>query len=143
LEGVTAVAEEQAIRSATETVQSFAAKRRHVPLRLLYVGTAILILLLLATNFAVIVHLRRAVLSDEDGDLKTLSLILAEQAGRTFQSVDLVISSVAERIVADGVTDSASFDQKVASHDIHILLREKISGVQQLAAVILVNREAR
>jgi hypothetical protein len=124
-------------------VQSLATRRRHVPLRLLYVGTAILILLLLATNFAVIVHLRQTALRDEDGNLKTVSLILAEQAERTFQSVDPVISSIAERIAAEGATDSGSFEEKVADCDMHVLLREKISGVQQLDAVILGGHEGK
>jgi hypothetical protein len=143
LEGVTAVAEETPIRPAAKSAESLATKRRYTPQRLLYVGTAILILLLLATNFAVIVHLRTSILRTQEDDLKTLSLILAEQAERTFQSVDLIISSVAETIGAAGVTDNVSFDEKLAGYDIHTLLREKIIGLQQLDAVILVGHEGK
>jgi signal transduction histidine kinase len=143
LEGVTAVAEEKPIRSAAKAAGSLATKRRYTPLRLLYAGTAILILLLLATNFAVIAHLRETALGNEERHLEAVSLILSEQADRAFQHVDLVISSVAEKIVAAGVTDSASFDEKMASQDIHVLLHDKISGVPQLDAVVLVNYEGR
>jgi len=110
---------------------------RPAPLRLLYIGTVLLILTLLATNAAVILHLRNSELSDETGQLENLSLILAEQAERSFNSVDLVISSVTERIEAESVTDSASFDQKMAGHDIYLLLKEKIIGLPELAAVNL------
>ena len=135
------MAEEKTIRSVATSVQSFAAKRRATPLRPLYVGTAILIFLLFAVNLAVVVDLRERELSAEEGQLKALSLILAEQAERSFQSVDLVISSVAQRVAAEGVTDSVSFDEKMASHDTYLLLREKITGVPQLAAVNLFSHD--
>jgi signal transduction histidine kinase len=118
---------------------SLASNRR--PLRLLYAGTALVILVLLATNAAVILHLRASELLDQENQLTNLSLTLAEQAGRSFQSVDLVVSSVAEKIAAEGATDSASFKQKMAGHDIYFLLGEKISGIPQLAAVTVISRE--
>jgi Diguanylate cyclase, GGDEF domain/Cache domain len=114
---------------------------RRVPLRLFYAGIALLILVLLAANAAVLVHFRETDLLHAEDQLKTLSLILAEQAERSFESVDLVISSVGQRVTAEGVTDSVSFDQKMAGHDIYLLLREKMSGVPQLNAVNLFSRE--
>jgi diguanylate cyclase (GGDEF)-like protein len=139
--GTITVAEEKTM--AANPMPSPAAKPRHTPLRLLYVGTALLILVLLGTNTAVIVDLRESALLNEEGQLKTLSLIVAEQADRSFGAVDRVLSSVAERVAADGVTDIASFDEKMAGHDIYILLREKITGVPQLDAVILVSHEGK
>jgi diguanylate cyclase (GGDEF)-like protein len=106
-----------------------------VPLRLIYAGTALLILLLLATNAGVIWHLRQSELRDQTNQLKNLSLILAEQANRTFQSVDLVVASVAAGMAAEGVTDAASFDRIMAGREVHLLLKEKMSGTPQLDAV--------
>jgi signal transduction histidine kinase len=137
------MAGENAIQSAARLMRSLAATRRHVPLRLLYVGAAILMLLLLATDFAVVVHLRETALRDEERHLNAVSLILAEQADRSFQHVDLVISSVAETMAAADVIDSASFTEKMAGQDIHVILQDRIRGVPQLDAVILVNREGR
>ncbi len=112
----------------------------HAPLRVLYTGTVLLILLLLATNAAVIWHLRERELLYEESRLNTLSLILAEQADRSFQSVDLIISSVADGLVAEGVTDGASFDRMTAGRDVHLLLREKMSGTPQLDAINVTTR---
>jgi diguanylate cyclase (GGDEF)-like protein len=109
----------------------------------LYVGTALLILVLLATHAAVILHIRESELLHQEDQLKNLSLILAEQAERTFRSVDLVISSVAEGMAEEGVTDGASFDRKMAGHDIYLLLREKISGLPQLDAVTVISRDGK
>ena len=71
------------------------------PLGLLYAGTALLILVLATTNAAVILHLRETGLVSQEEGVANLSLIMAEQAYRSFQSVDLAISSVAERAVAE------------------------------------------
>jgi diguanylate cyclase (GGDEF)-like protein len=114
---------------------------RAAPLRLLYACTALLIVVLLATNGAVILHLRKSELLEQETQLNNLSLILAEQADRTFQSADLVISSVAETVATEDVTDSASFNQKMAGHNTYLLLREKITGVPQLDAVLLFSRD--
>ena len=112
-----------------------------VPLRLIYAGTALLILLLLATNAGVLWHLRQSELSDQTNQLENLSLILAEQAERTFQSVDLVVTSVAAGMAAEGVTDAASFDRIMVGRDVHLLLREKISGTPQLDAINVTSRD--
>jgi signal transduction histidine kinase len=122
---------------------SLASNPRHAPLRLLYAGMALLILVLLATNAAVILHLRDSELRDQENQLKNLSLTLAEQADRSFQSVDLVISSVVAEIGAEDITDSASFVRKMGGQDTHLLLREKMSGVPQLDAVTVISRDGK
>jgi hypothetical protein len=122
---------------------SFASDLGPASVRLLYICTALLILVLLATNATVILHLRKNELLDQERQMKNLSLTLAEQADRSFQSVDLVISRVGEQIAAAGVTDSGSLLQKMAGRDVHEFLLEKISGVPQLDAVTLINREGK
>jgi diguanylate cyclase (GGDEF)-like protein len=117
-----------------------AATPHPVPVRLLYACATLLVLVLLAADGGTILHLRQSALLAEEGQLRTLSLILAEQADRSFESVDLVISSVAEWVTAEGVIDSDSFDKKMAGHDTFLVLREKITGVPQLDAVNLINQ---
>jgi diguanylate cyclase (GGDEF)-like protein len=113
------------------------------PLRLLYACTALLILVLFATNAAVIWHLRNSELLDQENQLKNLSLILAEQADRTFRSVDLVVSSVATGMAAEGVTDGASFDRIMPSREVHLLLQQKMSGLPQIDALTLISRDGK
>jgi diguanylate cyclase (GGDEF)-like protein len=113
---------------------------RHPSLRVLYMGAALLILVLLAATAAVVWHLRQSQVLYEESRLSTLSLILAEQADRSFQSVDLVISSIAEGLAAKGVIDGASFDRIMVSRDVHLLLREKMSGTPQLDAINVISR---
>jgi signal transduction histidine kinase len=110
---------------------------------LVYAGTALLILVLIATNAAVILHLRTSEMLDEERQLKNLSLILAEQADRSFQSVDLVISSIADEVAKTGASDAASFDRIMSGRAVNLLLREKLSGLQQLDALVLINRDGK
>src|SRR5580704_2244604 len=126
-----------------KTTQLLAEKPRQASLRVLYIGTAVLILVLLAGTATVLLHLRKTEVRDQENQLRNLSLILAEQAERSFESVDLVVLSVAERIAGGGVADEASLDQGMAGHDVYLLLREKISGVPQLAAVTVIDREGK
>src|SRR5580704_14137833 len=97
-------------------------KPRHASLRVLYIGTALLILLLLTATAAVLLHLRKTELLDQEKQLKGLSLILEEQAERSFESVDLIISDVANEMPAEDVIDSVSFNRKLAGHDVYLLL---------------------
>jgi diguanylate cyclase (GGDEF)-like protein len=113
------------------------------PLRLLYAGTALLILILATTNAAVILHLRESELLSQEDQLRNLSGIMGEQADRSFQSVDLVLSSVAERIAAENVKDEAGFEQKAAGYDVHFFLQDKTSGIPQLGALTVISREGK
>jgi signal transduction histidine kinase len=112
------------------------------PLRLLYLGTALLILVLLATNAAVILHLRKSERRNEEAQLANLSLTLAEQADRAFQAADLTVSSVVAE-APDDATDGAAFATRMSGRNVHLLLREKISGVPQLSAVTVIGRDGK
>ena len=116
---------------------------RHAPLRVLCAGTVLLILLLLVTNAAVVLHLRESELVAAENQLKTLSLTLAEQADRAFQSVELVVTSVANGVAGKGVTDGTSFAQNMAGFDTHRILKEKISGIPQLNAITVISSEGK
>jgi signal transduction histidine kinase len=112
-------------------------------LRLLFACTVLVILVVLATNAAVILRLRESELVGEEKQLQNLSLNLAEQASRSFRPVDLVVSSLAKEIEAAGVTDRASFERKMAGHDLHLRLVEEIGGVPQLSAITVIGSDGK
>ncbi|HVH79782.1 MAG TPA: ATP-binding protein [Stellaceae bacterium] len=109
------------------------------PLRLLHIAAGVLVSLLLLAAAVVVMQLREAALADEQRDLANLSLTLAEQADRSFHSVDLVVSSTIDELRRDGVVDAESFIQKTSSYDFYQLLREKMTGIPQLDAVVVEN----
>jgi len=117
-------------------------KPPHDSQRVIFIGTAALILLLFATVAAFAMNLRQRELRDQERQLTTLGKVLVEQAERSFQSVNLVISSVAETAAA-GVTDDASLTQKMIGHEVYLLLRAKIEGTPQIDAVTVFDRQGK
>jgi signal transduction histidine kinase len=113
------------------------------PLRLLYAGAGVLIVLLLVGSALIVTRLRDSALANEERDLRNLSLTLAEQGDRAFHSVDLVISSTADGLLKSGGTDPASFEQKATGYDFHLSLREKITGLSLLDAVVVENSDGK
>jgi PAS domain S-box-containing protein len=71
--------------------------------------------------------------------LNTTAYILAEHCERTFQSVELVQRSVIERMQALGIASSDDLDRLMSGVDAHLMLKDMVSGVPQLDALILVN----
>jgi signal transduction histidine kinase/DNA-binding NarL/FixJ family response regulator/HPt (histidine-containing phosphotransfer) domain-containing protein len=105
----------------------------------LVVGTAILLLIILGTNFAFVMNLREASLKAAEANLARYSLTLAEQVDGSFKSLDLVLSSVGDYIGRRGVTDAASYRQQVTQEDTFLFLKEKISGLPQVDAVTMID----
>jgi signal transduction histidine kinase/ActR/RegA family two-component response regulator len=109
------------------------------PLTVLYACTAAIILVLLVSDAIAISRIREARLATGETNLTSMSMILAEQADRSFQSLDLLLVSVAERIAAEGVVDDATLATRMGGQDVHRLLMEKLSGVPQADAITIIN----
>jgi hypothetical protein len=124
-------------------MKSLGSNSRTPSLSLVYAGAALLILVLLVGSAIVISRLRDAAMLDEARDLKNLSLTLAEQADRSFLSVDLVLSSTIDGLMKDGVSDAALFDRQIRGYDFHQSLREKMTGIPQLDAVVVEDRDGK
>ena len=78
------------------------------PLRLLYAGAGVLIVVLLVGSALIISQLRDRALVDEQRNLRNLSLTMAEQGDRVFQAVDLVILAASHAAAGFGGTARAS-----------------------------------
>jgi Cache domain len=118
----------------------------HANKRFLGAPTAIalaLICIIAGSNLFFLTNLRETTLQQAGEDLARHGLTLAENADRSFRSVDLVLSSVGEYLTRHGAADSASFDAAASDHATHQLLKEKISGLPQLDAITLIDAEGR
>jgi signal transduction histidine kinase len=108
------------------------------PLGRLYLCTALMIVLVLGGTATLIAQMRERDLRREENELRKLSLTLAEEADRSFQTVDLVLTSLIERLRAAGVLDEVSF-VSTGGLETYQLLRDKIDGIPQIDAVVLVD----
>ena len=71
--------------------------------------TLALICTIVGTNLIFLGNLRENTLQTAETDLARYSLTLAENADRSFKSLDLVLSSVGDYLARKGVTDGASY----------------------------------
>ncbi|WP_018262577.1 hybrid sensor histidine kinase/response regulator [Methylobacterium sp. WSM2598] len=112
---------------------------RRLPRRSAFVLTALLpSLLILAAAGGLVLEMRQRALDDAQRELATLNTVLAEDAARTLQSVNLVLQSVIDLYAAEGIATPEEFARLKAGRDTHDLLRGKLAGVPQLDAVTLV-----
>ena len=98
--------------------------------RELILGTALTVAAIVAANTIVLTELRRDTLEDVQSDLLRQSLTLSELAERTIQSVDLVLTSVADTIRADVPANGDL--KKLTDKPFHLFLNEKMTGLPQI-----------
>jgi PAS domain S-box-containing protein len=97
---------------------------------LLFGGLVILVIVGLAFGF--IWHLQNTTIANTKRDLTNLGAALAEQTARTFQSVDLVIDAIDQRLKV------IDFSSRTDSRAVYLMFREKIAGVPQIKQVTFV-----
>jgi PAS domain S-box-containing protein len=84
-------------------------------------------------------NLHSRALADSERELENIALVLAEQIDRTFQALDLVQTSLIERMKTLGITSTGDYERQMSSQDIHLTLKDKIASLPQVDAVILIN----
>ncbi|MFC0239894.1 hybrid sensor histidine kinase/response regulator [Rhodopseudomonas telluris] len=111
-------------------------KRSQIALRLVAIA---LIVSIMSTNVVFLSNLRESTVRTAESDLQRYNLTLAEEADRSFKSLDLVLSSVGDYLARRGVTDSESYRKAMSDYTTHMLLREKVSGLPQVDAVTMID----
>jgi diguanylate cyclase (GGDEF)-like protein len=86
-------------------------------------------------------QLRRNALDNSGQDLQRLALVLADQAERTFEAVELVQDAFVERLQNDGVKTPDQFRQRMTGIAAHEDMRSRIHGLPQLDALIAVDAD--
>jgi hypothetical protein len=113
--------------------------RRRRSLGVLAAITLALICTIVGTDLIFLQNLRESALQTAETNLARYSLTLAENADRSFKSLDLVLSSVGDYLARKGVTDGASYRQLTSDQETHFLLKEKIAGLPQVDAVTMID----
>eukprot|EP01035_Chromulina_nebulosa_P006058 gene6058-8206_t len=88
-----------------------------MPLRILILATGLLVMALIAMSVTIASNLREDAMRNAETNLSRHSLTLAGQAERSFQSVDLILSSITEHLTNQGVFDSASYEAAMSGAD--------------------------
>ena len=117
--------------------------RRSLSLRALGLGSLALICTIIGSNVIFLSNLRESSLQTAEANLARYSLMLVEEADRSFKSVDLVLSSIGDYLGRREVTDSASYQRIMSDQATHLLLKEKITGLPQIDAVTMINAQGK
>lgn len=113
------------------------------PVRLIVICGIILIGAVIAATAGLLANLRNHALADSERELTRLSLVLAEEIDRSFQSVELVQTAVIERMEALGIASAEEYRQRMSSYDIHQDLEHRISALPHINAIVLTDTEGK
>jgi PAS domain-containing protein len=101
----------------------------------------VLILILMVTTGTIITQLRNHELTAAGNQLKGLAVILADQAERAFEAVELIEISIVEKLQNDGVSTPDEFRRWMEGRAVHEQLRNRIAGLPQVDALIAVDAD--
>src|SRR6266478_8406135 len=102
----------------------------------------ILLVAAIVVGIAMATHtFRDRELANSERELKNTALILAEQTDRTIQSLDLVLTSVVERMQSLGISSTEDFARRMSGQDVQSLLKDKISGLPHLVCRLLLEKK--
>jgi diguanylate cyclase (GGDEF)-like protein/PAS domain S-box-containing protein len=116
---------------------------RNRPIRYLIICGMTLIAAIVVSTAIMVDNLRDRALRDSERELKNTALIMADQVDRAFQAIDLVQSSVVEKIKSLGVSSSEDYARLMSGSDVHLMLKDSTSGLVQAYAISLVNADGR
>ncbi len=111
---------------------------RHKPARQrmwLIVGHLVLAALATLTTLLVVIHLRTRVIAESGREMQSLSIVLADQADRAFEAVELVQGAILERLQSAGLRSADDFRRMMAGPEVHADLVSRIRSLPQLDAI--------
>jgi diguanylate cyclase (GGDEF)-like protein/PAS domain S-box-containing protein len=116
-------------------MQSRSADKKSSPRRLrsLIVGTALIVAVIAGTNAVVVAQLHQSTLNEVQTNLLRQSLTLSELAERSFQAVDLVLTSVADKVRLAAAADGDL--RQLTNQDYHTFLKEKRAVLPQIDGI--------
>ncbi len=113
------------------------------PVRLIVIGGLILIGAVIAATAGLLSNLRDRELTNSERNLTRLSLVIAEEIDRSFQSVELIQTAVIERMQAFRIASVWEYKQRMSFYDIHQDLKSRISALPHINAIVLTDTEGK
>jgi PAS domain S-box-containing protein len=101
-------------------------------------ATAVMVGLLLAACIAIWL-LRQGAIADTEDDDHRLGVVLAEQTARTFQSVDLALQEVSDKIAGSGVNDLKTLHDMFGGLEVHEALAKRLIDLPQAEAFSIID----
>ncbi len=116
-----------------------ATTRSHSANRRVYIIGCLCIAITIAAACLSIGLLRRDQIAEQMDDVNDLAVVLAAQAARSFQAVELVVQEIRDMAVAAGAADPQSFRETMATKEVHRLLVERLRSLAQAVALTIID----
>lgn len=101
----------------------------------------ILVAVMVAATASLLSNLRNRDLTEKRHVLENLTLVLAEQIDRSFQSIELVQTSEIARMQTLGIASAEDFARQLSGYDVHQRLKAQVSALPYIDAFMLTDAE--
>ena len=88
---------------------------------------------------AVLSNLYDRVLADKERELRNFASVVAGHLDQMLQSVSLAETGLIEKIRARGIASVEDFEKQLSSHDVYLMLTDRLEGLPQAAAFSLIS----
>jgi diguanylate cyclase (GGDEF)-like protein/PAS domain S-box-containing protein len=116
---------------------------RNRPIRYVILCGVLLIAAIVVGTAIMVGNLRDRALVDSERELKNTASILADEIDRLLYAIDLVQSSVIEKIQSLGIASSGDYARRMSGQDMYVMLKASTSGLVQINALTLINADGR
>ena len=127
-----------ALEGATRPTRRTASTR---PIAVLVLCAAFLIALVVGVIGLILHNLRHQAIEQGKQQLLATATVLARQAARDFQSIDLIEANLIEYMETLAIVSDELYARAMVGRGIHLILKDKISGFPHIGAVMLVGAD--
>src|ERR1700730_9653604 len=111
------------------------------PIVVLVLCGAFLIALVVGVIALILSNLRHPAIKESKQQLMATATVLAQQAARDFQSIDLIEANLIEYMETLAIVSDELYACAMVGSGIHLMLRDKISGFPHIGAVMLIGAD--
>ena len=111
------------------------------PIVVLVLCGAFLIALVVGVIALILSNLRHQAIEQSKQQLLATATVLARQAARDFQSIDLIEANLIEYMETLAIVSDELYARAMVGRGIHLMLKDKISGFPHIGAVMLIGAD--
>lgn len=115
------------------------AARHSAPIRLLTICGGLLIAAIAVGTAVMVSHFRERALANSERELENTVLLLARHFDQQLDDLTLVQNGLITYMQSAGITTSDAYGHRMSTHDIHLMLKSKISDVTYVGNLTLLN----
>ena len=125
-------------------LSSALARLRHARQNRLIIGCGVILTaVVFAGTVGLLLNLRDRALAEKKHVLHNLTLVLAEQIDRSFQSIELFQTSEIERIKTLRVVSAEDFKRLMSGRDVYERLKDRIEALPYIDAIVITDAEGK